>query len=66
MRVRVDQKCCQGHSRCFALAPELFDIDDYGLSSVRGDGVVAPEHEAAARLAVSNCPEGAVTIVEEE
>jgi ferredoxin len=62
MRVRVDQDKCQGHNRCYALAPELFDVDDYGTASAIGDGVVPPELEEKARLAVANCPEYAITI----
>ncbi|HUO47713.1 MAG TPA: ferredoxin [Acidimicrobiales bacterium] len=60
MRVRVDEAKCQGHARCFAVAPELFSVDDYGLSSVIGDGTVAPELEDKARLAIANCPEFAI------
>lgn len=60
MRLRVDPERCQGHARCFALAPDLFDIDDFGQSSVRADGVVPPDREDAARLAIANCPEFAI------
>jgi ferredoxin len=42
------------------LAPELFDVDDYGLSSVIGDGLVPAELEDRARLAIANCPEFAI------
>ena len=60
MRIRVDEAKCQGHARCFAVAPELFSVDDYGQSSVVGDGTVPPGLEAKARLAIANCPEFAV------
>lgn len=63
-RVRVDADKCQGHNRCYALAPELFDIDDLGMSSARGDGKVPPDLLEKARLAVANCPEYAVTLTE--
>ncbi|MEY2741565.1 MAG: ferredoxin [Ilumatobacteraceae bacterium] len=66
MRVRVDAEKCQGHNRCYALAPELFDVDDLGAAHARGDGTVPPGLEDKARLAVANCPEYAVTIVEDE
>ena len=61
MHVRVDTEKCQGHNRCYALAPELFDVDDYGQAIVIGDGRVPPELEDKARLAVANCPEYAIT-----
>jgi ferredoxin len=60
VRIRVDPDTCQGHARCYGLAPELFDVDDYGLSTVKGDGTVPPELEDKARLAIANCPEHAV------
>lgn len=65
MKIRVDPELCQGHNRCFALAPELFDIDDFGNASAKGGGIVPAELEAKARLAESNCPEFAVSIVED-
>ena len=65
MKIRVDPDKCQGHGRCYALVPELFDVDDYGASSVRGDGTVPPELEEKAQLAIDNCPEYAIEVVEE-
>jgi ferredoxin len=65
VKVRVDPERCQGHARCVSLAPELFDVDDYGLSSAKGDGTVPPGLEAKARLAEANCPEFAVLILED-
>ena len=64
MRVTVDPELCQGHNRCYALAPEVFDVDEYGNAMVRGDGTVPPELEEKARLAIGNCPEYAISIVE--
>ena len=65
MRIRVDPEKCQGHARCYALVPELFSVDDYGLSSVIGDGTVPRELEERARLAIANCPEFAIDEVSE-
>jgi ferredoxin len=62
--VHVDESRCQGHGRCYSLAPELFAADDIGNSSEVGDGTVPPELERVARLAVANCPERAITIEE--
>ena len=53
---------CQGHGRCFALAPDLFDLDDFGISSVIGDGTVPPDRERVVRLVAANCPEFAVEV----
>jgi ferredoxin len=60
--VHVDQERCQGHNRCSAIAPDLFEIDDYGTAHAVGDGTVPEGRERAARLAVDNCPEYAVSI----
>ena len=62
MRVRVDPDRCQGHSRCYAIAPDLFEIDDYGLSTARNEGLVDEERAEAAQLAVANCPERAIEV----
>ncbi len=62
MRVTVNSDKCQGHNRCFALAPELFDVDEFGTAVVIGDGTVAADLEDKARLAVANCPEFAIEI----
>jgi ferredoxin len=64
MKLRVDPDKCQGHARCYGLAPEIFDVDDYGQASVIVD-VVPPELEEKARLAVANCPEYAIEIIGE-
>ena len=63
MKVRVDPDKCQGHNRCYSLAPELFDVDDYGYASAVGD--VPPGLEEKAQLAAANCPEYAVIIDDE-
>ena len=34
MKVSIEAEKCQGHNRCYALAPELFDVDDYGQAVV--------------------------------
>lgn len=63
MRIRVDSGKCQGHNRCFALAAELFDLDEYGYATEANDGKVPTGLEDKARLAVDNCPERAIEIV---
>lgn len=66
MRIRVDGDKCQGHNRCYALAPELFELDDYGTSHEVGDGHVPDELHDRARLAVANCPEFAIEIISDD
>lgn len=62
MRVRVDSEKCQGHNRCYALAPELFDVDELGNAHELNGGLVPAGLEDKARLAAANCPEFAVII----
>ena len=64
MRVRLDEEACQGHGRCYMLAPAVFDSDDLGHCVVLTESV-APEHEAAAREGVENCPERALSLTED-
>jgi ferredoxin len=62
MNVGVDRTRCQGHNRCLAIAPDLFDIDDAGYAVVIGDGAVGPDQAEDAELAADNCPEQAISI----
>jgi len=65
MRVTVDSDKCQGHNRCYAIAPELFDVDDLGYAHELNDGRVPTDQEEKARLAAANCPELAIEVTEE-
>lgn len=62
MKVHLDPGLCQGHGRCYDLAPDLFGDDEEGYGVVLGDGVVPPGKEQDARLAAANCPERAITV----
>lgn len=64
MKIHVNADKCQGHNRCYVLAPELFDVDDYGYATELNDGVVPDELVEKAQLAIANCPEHAVEVVE--
>jgi len=65
VKVQIDTGRCQGHGRCYELAPDLFGEDEEGYGTVLGDGAVPPEKEKQARLAAANCPERAVVLAEE-
>lgn len=64
MKLILDSDKCQGHGRCYALAPELMDSDDYGDAVLIGDGTVPEGMEEQARLIVDNCPEFAISLEE--
>jgi len=59
--VSVDADRCVGHGRCYSLAPEIFDADEFGHSTVRTEDL-SGELEALAADAERNCPEGAITL----
>lgn len=61
MRVRVDPDLCQGHGRCFSLAPDMFDMDDMGHAIADGRDVPA-DREDAVEIARQNCPEYAIEV----
>ncbi|MDQ1662494.1 MAG: ferredoxin [Blastococcus sp.] len=68
MRVAIDPALCQGHGRCYDLAPDLFGEDDDGYSTLTpltAEGRVPPAGEDDARLAAANCPESAITVTED-
>jgi ferredoxin len=64
VRVHVDPDKCQGHNRCYSVSPDLFDLDDLGMSSEVGAGLVPAGQLSLARLAVANCPEHAISLTE--
>lgn len=64
MRVHLDREKCQGHGRCYVLAAAVFESDDDGYGLVVNDDVPAELHDAA-RKGAGNCPEDAITIIED-
>ena len=64
LKVRVNRQRCQGHARCAALAPELFEADEFGEAHEIGDGRVSADLRDKAYLAKANCPESAIDIEE--
>ena len=64
MRVILDNAKCQGHGRCYALSPELFEADDEGYARLKVTGELAADLLEDARRAADNCPEYAITVDE--
>jgi ferredoxin len=54
---------CQGHARCEDICPQVFATDAVEGKVVVADPQVPPELEDKVRLAVRNCPEGALRIL---
>jgi ferredoxin len=51
MKIHLDTEKCQGHGRCYSLAPDLFDCDDLGTAVVIVTGELNDEQLAKAKLA---------------
>jgi ferredoxin len=64
MKVRVDPDRCEGHGKCAAAAPGVFELRDDDLSHVLVDEVAESERERV-RQAVRMCPRQAIAIIEE-
>ena len=64
MKIRFERERCQGHNRCYLLAPELFDVDDDGYAVPLVEGELTDEQMTKAQLAADNCPEYAIELIE--
>jgi len=58
MKVKVNQEACIGCGACASIADAVFEINDEGLSQVKGE--VKAEQEEAAKEAIESCPTGAI------
>lgn len=62
MKIHLDRTACQGHGRCYALAPGLFGCDDDGYAIVGHEGDLDEQQVREATLAAESCPEFAITV----
>lgn len=60
MIVEVNLALCQGHARCEDICPQVFRTDAVEGKCVIDDPEVPEALEEQVRLAVRNCPEGAL------
>lgn len=61
MKIKVLEDKCQGHGRCYAIAPQIFEEDDSGYV-VPGEFDVPSGMEEVAERAARTCPERALEI----
>ena len=60
MRVSVDRERCEGHARCQAIAPDVFELDENSTSRIRLDPI--PERLTGQAMAgVRACPVAALS-----
>mgnify|MGYP006294785897 CR=1 FL=1 len=63
MRAKVDRDLCIGSAMCVATAPDVFELDDEGLSRVVDEGAA---DEDTLRQAAEGCPVQAVILEDDE
>jgi ferredoxin len=63
MKVAIDVDLCQGHGRCYEIAPEVFTDDDRGRGELLMVDVPADLQDKV-RQAANTCPERAITLSE--
>ncbi|PPJ16291.1 ferredoxin [Nocardia nova] len=61
MKLTIDTAKCSGHARCFAVAPDVFDIDDDGFALPIDREVSEPMDENIA-AGIAACPERAISV----
>jgi ferredoxin len=61
-RIQIDRSLCSGFGACAELAPEVFEVDDGGLVSLR----TGTSDDPAALDAAAACPMAAISVVEEQ
>lgn len=65
MKVHVDTRACSGQARCWATAPDVYQLNDDGYNDSEAYEVAPEELAEAARGALS-CPERAITLVDSD
>lgn len=66
MKVIVNKEACIGCGACAAICPDVFDLDDDGLSEVKEKQEHPKEdQEEDVRDAADSCPTGAIELEDE-
>ena len=65
LKIRIEKEKCVGNARCFAVAGDLYPLDDDGY--IDTEGFEVPEgSEALARRGARACPERIIHIEDDE
>jgi ferredoxin len=65
VKIRVDTTICSGQARCAAAAPAVYSLDDEGYNSTDEREVADAQLADASRGALA-CPEGAITLLDDD
>ena len=63
MKIFVDSNLCKGTGLCVETCPEVFELNEEGLSTVKVSRVPAGVQQNC-RESADNCPTGAISIEE--
>lgn len=61
MKIVVAREKCSGHARCFAMGPDVYDLDEEGYNALT-ERDVPSDLEQQAIDGAESCPEGAITL----
>lgn len=61
-QIAIDRSLCSGFGSCAELAPDVFEVDDGGLATVR----VGRSDDPAVLEAAAACPMAAIQVIEVE
>jgi ferredoxin len=65
VKLVIDSSVCQGHGRCYRLAPDVLGYDDEGYVTPQGEVAFPSDQAALAEEIVGTCPEGAISLIED-
>ena len=66
MKVILNRDACIGCGACAAIAEDVFDSDNEGISVLKKEEVSTEEEISVVQDAVDSCPTGAIALEEDE
>jgi ferredoxin len=60
-RIEIDWGACTGHARCYAVAPDVFHLDDDSRAVIRRQPITASRLDEVEQAAMA-CPERAILV----
>jgi ferredoxin len=63
MKVEVDADLCEGYGTCLSIAPDVFELDEWGYAFVKSEDVPHGQEDLV-RRATLECPMNAIRFAE--
>jgi ferredoxin len=64
VKIAANRDLCKGHGQCELFAPDVFEVDDDAMVTLKISDI-GPAQQEAVDEAVSHCPESAIWFVKE-